>query len=85
MVKMQQIRNIEDISMLQQKVHDTSRRKMKDRTRLRRNESISTRKRVKSEFRESVKVHCESESRSSVILKPREKIKREIFTRNLSN
>ena len=54
---MEIIQNIEEIAMLQQKVYDTSRRKMKDRTRLRRNESISTRKRVESEFRESVKVY----------------------------
>lgn len=85
MAKIKQIRNIEEVAMLQQKFHDISRRKMKDRTRLRRNKLISTRKRVKSEYRESIKVHCESESSSSVILKPKEKIKIYVVTRNFSN
>lgn len=85
MAKMQQIRNLENITALQQEVHDKSKRKMRVHTIVRRAEARSVKMRVKDEFRESVKLNSASESSSSVILKPREKMKRDVKIRNLSN
>ena len=66
-------------------MHDKSKRKMRVHAIVRRAEARSVKMRVKDEFRESVKLNSASESSSSVILKPREKMKRDVKIRNLSN